>query len=198
MMDLIFNHSFILAQICGAIALAFSALAWQMKNSRIIILLYIPCCFFYMVQDFLLGAFVGALISFVNIFKNVVLFKYGQKYAKQIIIIFVITATAGSMNFIENFIDTLPVLAVIISSFSYLNPDNRFVISRGNLLCQIFYIIYSLHYGAYIGVLASLIVTISNVSGMVRHENWQIGNCYRTFLPSLGRALCNFTPRTYP
>lgn len=197
MIDLIFNHSFILAQICGAIALGFSALAWQMKNSRIIIMFYIPCCFFYMVQDFLLGAFVGALISFVNIFKNIVLFKYGQKYAKQIIVIFVITATAGSMNFIENFIDILPILAVIISSFSYINPDNRFVISRGNLLCQLFYIIYSLHYGAYVGVIASLFVTTSNIIGMVRHENWEVGKCYRTFMPSIFRSLLNMSTKPY-
>ncbi len=192
-MSELFNDTFWLAQIFGVCALFLSIVAWQIKSSKNVILCYIPICAFYMIQDFLLGAYVGAIISLLNIFKNSVLYKYEKQFAKYVIYIFIIIVTILSIPFINSIIDILPLFAVYISSLSFLNPLNRNVIARGNLVCQLFYITYSLQYGAYVGVAASVVVTISNILGMIRHENWQIGKCYRSFVPNITRSLLNFS-----
>ncbi len=80
-----------------------------------------------------------------------------------------------------------------------LQPKNRAKFVRGALFSGFMWIIYAAIIGSWAGIISAAIGTLSNLIGMIRYENWEIGKCYRTFIPSIARALLTIPSwRTYP
>ncbi len=190
---------FIYAQIAGFIAMCFSIAAWQFKKQEHILLCYVPSGFFWCVQYLLLGAYNGALFSFVAMFKDTALAKSGRAYLKYIVGAFIVFNIGLVSVFYKSAFDVLPLVICLLVNLPLLKKDNRYWMTRCNILAQICWMAFNLHAHAYMGVMCSTLIITSTFLGMARHEKWELGKCYKSFLPSLGRSLFNFnTPQTYP
>lgn len=196
-MENLFQNTFLVAQVFGFCAMLCSVVAWQLKNPRHILLVYVPSSLFWSVQYFLLGAYSAAATSLMAACKDLIISYISAQWVKFIIIIFLIFVWCIGLPLAEKPIHLIPLFIITIFNLTLLQPDNRCLMSRVNVLCQIMWLIFNMSVGAWMGVACSIFVACSALSGMNKYEEWEIGRCYRTFLPSLGRALCNFTPRTY-
>lgn len=190
---------FIYAQIAGFVAMCFSITAWQLKKQEHILLCYIPSGFFWSIQFFLLGAYSAALFSFLCMFKDGALAKLPRKYFKFIVSVFFgVNVVIISVLFRSAF-DLIPLLIILLVNIPLMTKDNRYWIARCNILAQCCWIIFNLHNGAFVGVICASVIITSSIIGMARHEKWNVGKCYKSFLPSIGRSLFSInTPQTYP
>jgi len=194
----LFENTFLWAQIFGLCAMTFSICAWQLKNPRHILLCYVPSALFWSAQYFLLNAYVAVLPCLCAATKDFILSFIPENKAKYTVFIFIIIVWCIGLQFVQQPIDFLPLLTITIFNLSLFQPDNRSLMSRLIILCQVSWFAYNLQVGAWMGCICCVFVTSSALSGMIRHEKWEIGKCCKTFLPSIQRALFDFTPRTYP
>lgn len=186
------ENGFLLAQILGFFAMCISIFSWQIKNPRNIIIAYIPSSSLWSIHYIILGAPIGTLMNFLSVIKDSSLTFIHNKHVPYIISAFLVGLWSIGLYFFTAWYDILPLIAGTILNITLLQRKNRALISRGTICSQICWITYNLIVGAYMGVACALLVTISAIIGMARHEEWKIGSCYRTFAPSIVRALFNF------
>lgn len=197
-MNAIFENTFLIAQVFGLCAMCFSICAWQLKNPRNILKCYIPASLLWAAQYFLLGGYVAVLTCIGAALKDSLLSIIPANKAKYVIFSFLIIMVGIGLFFVKQPIDVLPILTIGIFNLALLQPDNRSLMSRIIILCQFSWFAYNLQMGAWMGVICCVFVMSSSFMGMVRHEQWEIGGSLRSFIPSIRRALFDFTPRTYP
>lgn len=197
-MSSILENTFLWAQLFGFCAMCFSICAWQLKNPRNILRCYVPSALFWSVQYFLLGSYIAVITSVFAALKDTILSFLPADKTKYLIGAFICFIWGIGLPFVNKPIDFIPLITISIFNLCLLQPDNRCLMSRINILCQLSWLVFNLHLGAWMGIACSFFVIGSALKGMIKHEEWEIGKCYRTFFPSIRRALFNFTPRTYP
>ncbi|NQZ13569.1 MAG: YgjV family protein [Alphaproteobacteria bacterium] len=194
------EKSFLIAQIFGLCAMCISILSWQIKSPKVIILLNLPTCVLFGMQYIFLGASIGAITCFSTAAKDGALFFVKEK-AGQFIIVFtlLITLLLLIINFTAWY-DLLPITALIIYNAAlYKWRENRSFMARTIIITKLCWIAYCSIVGAYAGAICAFLVLTSSLIGMARHEDWKTGNCYKTFAPSIVRALFILPSwRTYP
>ncbi|MAZ76775.1 MAG: hypothetical protein CMH31_05680 [Micavibrio sp.] len=193
------ENGFLLAQIIGLCAMGINIFAWQLKNSRHIIFSYVPAGSLWALQYIILGAPLGVVMNVCSVIKDFFLTFINADYVIYIIGLFMISIWSIGLYFYDNWYDILPLFGATVTNLSLLQRDNRSFVARGVICAQIFWISYNLIVGSYAAALSGIMVICSSTIGMARHEKWIIGNCYRTFAPSLVRALFSFPSfRTFP
>lgn len=197
-MDSIFQNTFLMAQIFGLCAMTCSIIAWQLKNPRHILRAYVPSSLLWSIQYYLLDAHSAAVTCVIVACKDLVMSYIPRQYARYFIPLFLVVVWGLGLPLVETPVHVIPLIVITAFNFTLLQPDNRGLMSRVNLLCQMGWLVFNLSVGAWLGVACAIFVMSSAFTGMVRIEQWQIGRCYRTFFPSIQRALFDFTPRTYP
>lgn len=181
---------FFTAQIFGCLAMIISIASWQIKDPKLIILCNFPACLFWGMQYVYLGATIGIITCFSTAIKDGVLYVTNEKQSKQIISLFFVTTLLLLLWNFKNWVDLLPISSLVIYNAAlYFYRDNRSILSRATVLTKICWFIYCLNAGAYAGMTCSLLVLCSSLIGMVRYEQWKIGMCYKTMMPSLARYL---------
>ena len=175
-----------------------SIIAWQMKNPRTILLCYVPSSLFWSCQYFLLNAPAAVVTCILSALKDSILSCIPAALAKYLIAFFIILLWIVGLPLVSTPLHILPLLTMTAFNLALIQPDNRGLMSRVNILCQIAWFVFNASVGAWMGVACSIFVISSAMTGMARFESWEIGTCYRTFLPSIHRALFNFSPRTSP
>jgi hypothetical protein len=185
----IMDSIFILAQTAGLVAMCFSIFAWQLKKQEHILMCYVPSRFFWSIQFFLLGAHNAALFSFVCMFKDCAIIRSNERGLKYIIGSFIIFNIGLILLFYKTLFDILPLLVTLLINLPLLKKDNRYWMARCNIAAQLCWIMFNLHVGAYMGFVCACFIIISSLIGMARHENWEIGRCHLTFIPTLTKAL---------
>ena len=84
-------------------------------------------------------------------------------------------------------------------NIALLMPDNRHYMARACIMAQIAWFIFNSCNGAWMGATCSVFIVISTINSMARYEGWDIGQCRRTFIPSILSRLFVFSNfRTYP
>lgn len=192
-MDGILSNTFLLAQIFGFCAFACCMFAYQIKNPRYIVLACIPISWFFGLQFLLLGAYSAAIFSLICMFKDAVIFILRQEYLKRFIYCYLLINTSFLLFYYESIFDLLPILSALFINIPLINRDNRHMIVRGTIVSQICWIIFNLNVSAWFGFACSILTIFSAMIGMARHEKWEVGKCYRSFTPSIVRALLNKT-----
>lgn len=193
------ENTFIFAQIFGFCAMSLSVYAWQVKNPRMILLLYVPVGLLWASQYYLLGTVAGVAIAIIGANKDLIMAFVPRAKAKYVICTFFIIAWGFGLQYVESAIDLAPLLATTLFNLALLQPDNRYLMARINVLSQFLWVVFNLSVGAYMGVACSVLLVSSAIIGMARVESWELGKCYRTFGPSFIRALFVFPSfRTYP
>ena len=190
---------FIWAQIIGFVAMTITAMSWQLKNPRHIILSEAPITILWVMQYLMLEGYIGAFINLLIGIRAI-----GLTYAKEsqlflILCIYTIIVWGFGLYGFQGWHDLLPLIATTGGSFILFHRDNRPLIGRGIILTQFLWIAYNLVIGSWMGIGCSIFVIISSTIGMYRYEEWILGRCHRTFIPSLARSLFVFPNfRTYP
>ena len=196
-MDSIFTNIFLWVQVIGLAAMSINILAWQLKNPRHIIFSYVPACSLWALQYILLNAPLGAIMNIFSVIKDSFLTFVHEIYVTYIIGAFLLTIWCVGLYYFNHWYDILPLFGATVTNVALLQRDNRSFVARGAICTQVFWITYNLIVGSYMAALSGLMVVGSSTIGMARHEEWEIGKCYRTFGPSLMRSLF-LTPRTFP
>ena len=197
MIELILENRFIAAQIFGVFAMTCSITAWQMKNPRNILRCYVPSALLWAIQYGLLSTPIAMMTCLLAATKDGVLSSIAADKAKYVILVFIAMVWGIGLPMVDRPLDFIPLLTISAFNFSLLWPDNRQLIARMNVLSQAAWIIFNVQVGAWLGVTCCILVSTSAIIGMIRHEKWEIGRCYRTFFPSLARSIFP-NLRTYP
>ncbi|HPF77935.1 MAG TPA: YgjV family protein [Alphaproteobacteria bacterium] len=193
------DNVFFWAQIIGFVAMGICIMAWQLKNARHIILCYVPTNTLWAIQYIMLGAPLGALLNICSVFKDSAISCIKDKYVPYIIAAFLTIIWSVGLAYFEHWYDILPLLGGSVVNLALLQRDNRALYARACVIGALFWIIYNVLVHSWMGACCAGFVSMSSIIGMIRHEGWQLGRCYRSFVPSIARALFVFpTPRTFP
>ena len=198
MMSYVLDNAFVFAQILGMCAFGLQLIAWQIKSSRLIILIHAPTNFLWCVQFYFLGAYIGCFQALTCGLKDALIAFVRQEYFLIIVFLYLAVNFIAMIYFFSHWYSVFPFLATLTLNIAYLKRDNRALIARAYIVSIACWVIYNFFATAYAVMIGDLIVGVTVFIGMARHEKWKIGRCYRTFLPSIHRALFSFTPRTYP
>lgn len=190
---------FIWAQIIGLAAMSINILSWQLKNPRHIIFCYIPACSLWAIQYVLLHAPLGVVMNVLSVIKDSFLSTVKEIYVRCVIGGFLVSIWGIGLYFFSEWYDILPLIGGTIINLGLLQRDNRSLMARAGIGGQFFWITYNLIVGSYMAAISGCLLIISSTIGMARHEEWILGRCHRTFVPSLARSLFIFPQwRTYP
>ena len=198
-MDGIFSSELFWAQIIGFFAMMICITAWQLKNSRHIILCYVPANTLWAIQYLMLGAPMGAFLNICAVAKDCGLGFAADKYVKKIIVVFLLVVWGTGLYLFNQWYDILPILAATILNIALIQRDNRSLYARACIATCLLWMTYNIIVHSWMAAACACFVMASSTVGMIRYEGWVIGRCYRSFLPSLMRSLFVFPNfRTYP
>jgi len=187
-----FDNLFLWAQIVGFISLCINIISWQLKNSRHIIMCHIPARALMAIQYIMLGAPLGAVMDICSVFRDGGISFMNKKYIPYILGLFLCSVWGVGLLFLQNWYGILPLIGVTILSIGLLQKDNRGLVARAQITCSTLWLFYNALVGSYMGFICGTFIITSAIIGMYRHEKWEIGNCYKSFIPSVTRALFVF------
>lgn len=183
---------FLWAQVVGLFAMVVSIGAWQLKNPRHIILCNVPSAALWTVQYMMLGAPLGAVLNITSLVKDGALAFIKDKYVPYLIGGFLCVLWAFGLYFFEHWYDILPLIGGSIVNLTFLQRDNRALCARGTIICCLFWIVYNAIVCSWMGVACASLVIMSSMISMARYEEWSLGQCYKSFFPSISRSLFVF------
>lgn len=183
---------FIIIQIIGFIAMAIGTLAQQAKTSRRMIGFSIPSSALWTIQYIMLGAPIGALINGGGILKDIGVLAFNKRHVPLLIATYIIFSCVIGLYMFKAWYDILPLICVTVLNLSFIQRDNRPLIARAMIINCLLWIVYNGIVESWMGLACACFVICSSIIGMYRHENWDIGKCYKSFFPSLARSLFIF------
>ena len=157
---------FILAQICGLIALIITAINIQLKSKEKIVMLNVWANVAVTIQYFLLGAYTGAVISILNAIRDVVYFLFKKKNLKPSILVLLIFETiaiiAGIISW-QNIWSIIPIVVTIIYTYGLWQDDVK-ILRITTVIIGYGWTIYDIVVKAYV---AALQVAVQCTSALV-------------------------------
>ena len=194
-----FDNIFFWAQAIGFVAMSIRIISWQLRNSRHIIFCGMPAGALWTIHYLMLGAPLGALMNVLAVLRDGALSFIKERHVLLVIFCFCGIMWLTGLYFSRFWYDLLPLIGNSISAISFIYRSNRPLIARAAILANLPWLVYNFIVGSWIGVGSATLMIISSIIGMYRHESWEIGNCYKSFVPSVTRALLVFPNfRTYP
>ena len=159
--------------IFGFLAVALYLLCFQLKSTRQII----ACKFFssicYVLQYFLLGAFVGAAMDALSVFTSATGYKKDTPFiAKHKVLILIVTnaviVTVGVLLY-DNLFSVLAILGVIFeSAANWMRKEKTLrIVSLFAVPC---WFVYNVACGAYGSAVGSVLAFISIISALLRYS----------------------------
>lgn len=191
---------FIWAQIIGFCAMVIGTLAMQFKNPRHILLGNVPSAGLWTIQYLMLGAPLGAILNISSALKDGTVAFIHKRYLNLVIGSFLIMTWLIGLYHFNQWYDLLPLLAgTAVNAALLIDRDNRPLFVRAVIVNCALWIVYNLIVGSWMGATCAIMIIGSSMLSMARYEGWEIGKCYRSFVPSIARSLFIFQgPRTYP
>jgi len=179
--------------------MTFCVLSMQLKNPKHMILSGVPTGLLWTTQYMLLGAPMGAIANFSGAVKNLFIAFIPQKYVPYLLCAYLTIMWGIGLYNLSVWYALLPLVGASATSIALLvDRTNRRFYVRAIVFCCAMWACYNITVGAYMGLSCDILTITSSIIGMARYEKWELGRCYRTFLPSIRRSLFDFTPRTYP
>ena len=163
---------FILAQICGVIALIFTVVSVQFKTKEKIVMCSVFANLVVTIQFFLLNAITGAIISIINTIRCIIFYYYKKKDKKpslMILLIFEIVAIVSGMFSWQNIWSIIPIIVTVIYTYG-LWQDNVKVIRITTAIVGLGWAIYDVIVMAYVGAIQEISQFVSAVIALVRNK----------------------------
>lgn len=156
----------ILTQSVGFVAMALGSLSFQQKNRSATLIYQGFASAFWMAQLLMLGAWTGAILNLVNIFRGFILagkekYKWiGSRFTLAGVL--VAFAISGVISFfLDGPISLIPVIASFIQTFGLWSSDKR----KLRLICMsgsFFWIVYN----GIVGTIAGVLCEFLNISSI--------------------------------
>lgn len=153
-------------QLIGILAFCVVLLSFYKKNANTIIAYQVVSNFAYTVHYFLLGAFSGAFISLIGIFRNIFLLKFNK--SKKIIAIIIITMyLLVTIIFYENFYSLFPMIANSQYLIAMIKGTKKSILI-GALISSIMWLSYGIFVHSYASIITESMLLISNIIQLIK------------------------------
>lgn len=163
---------FILAQICGIIALILTVIAVQFKTKEKIVMCSVFANIVVAIQFFLLNAITGAVVSIINTIRCIIFYYYKKKDMKPSIIILlifeIIAVVSGIMSW-QNIWSIIPIIVTVIYTYG-LWQDSVKVIRITTGIAGFGWAIYDIIVMAYVGAVQETSQLISAIIALFRNR----------------------------
>ncbi len=163
---------FILAQICGIIALILTVIAVQFKTKEKIVMCSVFANIVVAIQFFLLNAITGAVVSIINAIRCIIFYYYKKKDMKPSIIILlifeIIAVISGIMSW-QNIWSIIPIIVTIVYTYG-LWQDNVKVIRIATGIAGLGWAIYDVIVMAYVGAIQEASQLVSAIIALFRNR----------------------------
>ena len=167
---------FIIAQICGAIALILTVISIQVKTKDKIIMCTILANIVVTMQYFLLGALTGGVLSIINTIRCIVFYIYKKKNLKPSIIILlifeIVTIISGCISF-QNAWSLIPIVVSVIYTYG-LWQDNVTVIRITTGIAGFGWALYNAIVKAYTGVIQETLAVLASIFALYNNRSEKI------------------------
>ena len=154
----------ILAQIFRLISSVFYLAGDRSNNKKKIFTFNGIYNFFSGIQYLLLNAITGALCSFLAIFRNIFLYKYGKRVPMWIFLSYLLIVLFLNLLIYDGLITILPFFLVLFYSIALYIGKVKYIKYSVIITCLL-EIVYDFYYHAYVGIIVSILdiilVTIS-------------------------------------
>ncbi len=167
---------FILAQVCGVIALILTVISVQFKTKEKIVMCFIWANTVVAIQYFLLGAITGAIVSIINAIRCIVFYIYKKKDMKPsitVLLIFEIIAVISGIISWQNMWSLIPIIVTVIYTYGLWQDDIK-IVRITTAIAGFGWAIYNIVVKAYIGALQSISQLISAIVSLYNSKNKQI------------------------
>lgn len=164
---------FILAQICGIIALILTVVSVQFKEKEKIMISMVLANIVVAIQYFLLNALTGAVISIINTIRCLIFYYYKKKDMKPsliVLIIFEIIAVISGIITWQDMWSLIPIVVTVIYTYG-LWQDNVKIIRISTGVVGAGWAIYNVVVKAYVGALQETAQLISAIIALYRNKN---------------------------
>lgn len=163
---------FILAQICGLIALALTVISVQFKTKEKIVMCMVIANVVVAIQYFLLNAVTGAVISIINAIRCIIFYYYKKKDMKPSIIVLIVFEAIAIISGIftwQNIWSLIPIIVTVIYTYG-LWQDNVTVIRITAGVVGFGWAVYNVIVMAYVGAIQEISQLISSVIAIVKDK----------------------------
>ena len=163
---------FILAQICGVIALILTVVSVQFKTKEKIVMCFVFANLVVTIQFFLLNAITGAVISIINTIRCIIFYYYKKKDKKPsliILLIFEIVAIVSGMMSWQNMWSVIPIIVTLIYTYG-LWQDNVKVIRITTAVVGLGWAIYNVMVMAYVGAIQEISQFVSAMIALIKNK----------------------------
>lgn len=161
-----------IAQLIGALGIGANVIIYQQKNSKRLLLFKLLSDVLWFAHYMLLGAYSGAAIAFIGIFREFVFMNQNKKWASGYwwLIFFMICSLGSSVLTWKNIFCLLPAAASILSVISFWKNKPRLARYLA-LVISACMLTYDIVCGSYMGIANEIFTICSAVFGIVRYDN---------------------------
>lgn len=163
---------FVLAQLCGAIALVLTVISVQFKTKEQIVMCSVFANIVVAIQFFLLNAITGAIISVINTIRCIIFYYYKKKDKKPsllVLVIFEIIAIISGIISWQNIWSIIPVIVTVVYTYG-LWQDNVTVIRITTGIAGFGWSVYNLIVRAYVGAIQEISQLVSAIISIIRNN----------------------------
>ena len=169
---------FIIGQIFGLVALAFTTLSYQTRSSKKLLVLQTIATALFSIHYFLIGATSGLALNLVAILRNLIYynrdknllpFRLDREYCKGWFFPCLMTLCIGIMGAFswQAWYSLLIIIGLMINTM-YLSVQNPQTIRKSILLTSTMILIYDIFVSSYGGIINEALAITSSVIGIVR------------------------------
>ena len=164
--------NFILIQIIGTIGYVLLALSYFKKEKRQILFIQIFSYLMFAIHYYLLNGLAGALCNLIGLLALIAIYlldKYRIKNKKIIAMIFVIILFVINIKTYENIYSIFPLIASTIAIISFIT-DNERAIREIGIMSAICWLIYSIVYKSFIGIVFEVSTLIGVIVATIKNN----------------------------
>lgn len=163
---------FILAQICGFIALILTVISVQFKTKEKIVMCSVFANLVVAIQFFLLNAITGGIISIINMIRCIIFYYYKKKDKTPsiiVLIVFEIIAIISGIISWQNIWSIIPIMVTLIYTYG-MWQDNIRIIRITTAIAGLGWTIYNVIVMAYIGAIQEVSQFISAIIALIKNK----------------------------
>jgi hypothetical protein len=161
----------VVVQLVGILAIAVNIIIYQQKKKNRLLLFKLISDFLWFLHYLLLGAYSGAAVAAIGIFRETVFINQDKKWAKgnYWLLIFIACSIFSSIFSWKGIFSLLPAIASVLSVISFWrsNPKLTRFLALAISACMFTYDVIC---GSYMGMANEIFTTASAIFGILRYD----------------------------
>lgn len=160
----------ILANILGFIGLIAGIASFQFKSGQNIFKIQMGMNVFWAIHYFLLGGYVGALMSTVAIFRSAAGWRLPPAHLVKVAIMSSLCSAVLGVASAQSLIHLTATMGSIINHMSITVRDKPILLRTAQFIGEACWLVYCITIASYPGIAFGIFLLSSNVIGALRHE----------------------------